>query len=341
MKGARLHRWGGEISLEEIPEPAVGDGEVLVEVDACGVGLTVLNCMRGELGSDPANLPRVPGHEVIGRVVSVGPGVDQRRVGEHVAAFFYLYCARCAECLAGRENLCRRMNGFIGVNRDGGYAERVSLPAHNAITLPRGVDAVEATVINDAVASPVHVVNVSHIGPGQRVAVIGAGGGLGVHMVQVARVHGAEVVGLDVAADKLAFLEHQLRTAAVDSSDFARVNLPSAWDGQADVVVDFVGRSESLRWGVSVLAPGGRLVTVTTFHEAQVAVLPRVLVLSQLSILGSRYCTRAEFDAAARLVATGQVRPVIGRREPIGRVSEVHDDLRHGRLLGRGALVWR
>ena len=63
MKALRLHSWGGDLAPEEVPEPVPRDGEVLVDVQACGVGLTVLNCIRGDLGADPANLPRIPGHE--------------------------------------------------------------------------------------------------------------------------------------------------------------------------------------------------------------------------------------------------------------------------------------
>jgi propanol-preferring alcohol dehydrogenase len=341
VKAARIHRWGGDLLLEDVPEPDLRDGEVLVEIAACGVGLTVLNYLRGDLGNDTNDLPRVPGHELVGRIVAVGPGVTPEREGELVAAFFYLFCGRCRHCLAGEEDLCQKLAGFLGVNRDGGYAERVSLPARNAIRLPENIDPVLATVVNDAVATPVHVANLAGFAPGQRVAVVAAGGGVGVHMVQVAQLFGAEVAGLDVTAEKLAYLEAELGVVPIESSNFANVTLPAAWDGKADVVVDLLGRPESLRWSLGVLAGRGRLVILTTFRDVDLPISPRDLVLSQLAILGSRYCTRAEFELAARLVAGGRVRPVIGRRERIAKVHEIHEDLRAGRLLGRGALVWQ
>jgi propanol-preferring alcohol dehydrogenase len=341
VKAARIHQWGGEVILEDVPDPAPADGEVLVEVLACGVGLTVLNYIRGDLGNDPADLPRVPGHELVGRIVEVGAGVESGRIGELIGAYFYLFCGRCPRCLAGQEDLCDSLAGYLGVQRDGGYAERVALPSRNAITLPDGIDPVLATVINDAVATPVHVARLARIQPGQRVAVVAAGGGLGMHTAQVAQVYGADVAGLDVMQEKLAYLEEELRVFPVDSSDFARIRLPEAWGGKADVVVDYLGRSESLRWALGALDRDGRLVTLTTFRDSEFPISSRELVLSQLSILGSRYCTRAEFDLAARLVASGRVRPVIGRREPVERAAEIHADLRAGRLLGRGALVWR
>jgi len=340
VKAARIHSWGGDLVIEDVPEPDLRDGEVLVESAACGVGLTVLNYVRGDLGNDPNDLPRVPGHELVGRIVKVGAGVEPEREGELVAAFFYLFCGRCSHCLAGKEDLCENLAGFVGVQRDGGYAERVSLPARNAIRLPDNIDPILATVVNDAVATPVHVAGLARIGPGQRVAVVAAGGGVGMHMVQVAQLFGAEVAGLDVTEEKLAFLEEELGVIPIESSDFMKVTLPAAWDGKADVVVDFLGRRESLRWALGALAGDGRLVTLTTFRDVNFPITPREMVLSQLSILGSRYCTRAEFDLAARLVAGGRVRPVIGRREPIAQVGKIHEDLRTGRLLGRGAVVW-
>jgi len=340
MRAAQISEWGGALDLVERGEPVPGDGEVLVRVEACGVGLTVLNCIRGDLGSNPANLPRVPGHELVGIVVAVGPGVDARLEGERVAAYFYLSCGTCRQCLGGLEPLCERHAGYVGVDRDGGYGELCVLPAFNALSLPSTIDPVTATTIPDAIATPVHVAWLTSLRPGSRVAVIGAGGGLGIHMVQVAGAFGADVVGLDVAHEKLAYLEHELGTAAVDSSDFGRIRLPAAWDGRADVVVDFVGTRESLDWGVSALAPNGMLVCTTTFRDRSFAISPRDLVLAQANVAGSRYASRAEVGMAAALVASERIRPVIGRRVGLDELESLHDDLRGASLLGRGALVW-
>lgn len=340
MKALRIPSWGVDPAPEEVPEPRPGEGEVLVRAEACGVGLTVLNCIRGDLGASPGDLPRVPGHELVGRIVEVGPGVDEARRGERVAAYFYLFCGRCRRCLAGRQNLCDALAGFVGVNRDGGYAELVALPERNAVRLPDGLDPVLATVVPDAVATAVHVAHVAGIRPGQRVAVVAAGGGVGVHMVQVASVFGAEVAGLEAAAPKRSHLEAELGIPAFDSTEFAAVELPPTWGARADVVVDFLGRPESLSWALTALDTGGRLVTLTTFPGVEVPLDPRRLVFGEGSVLGSRYAARPELDEAARLVATGRVRPVIGRREPVAGVEAIHDDLRAGRLLGRGALVW-
>src|SRR5918999_349660 len=107
---------------EEMRRPDPSAGEVLVQVEACGVGLTVLNCINGDLGNAPELLPRVPGHELVGRVVGHGPGVDTRLQGRGIVAYFYLVCDACRWCMAGVHPRCERLGGFVGVHRDGGYA---------------------------------------------------------------------------------------------------------------------------------------------------------------------------------------------------------------------------
>lgn len=339
MNALVLGRFGAEPTLETVADPHPGPGEVVVDVVASGVGLTTCNCIRGDLGDDPALLPLVPGHELVGVVAGAGPGVDEALVGQLVTAYGYLFCGRCRACLSGREPLCRQGRQMIGVHRDGGLAERAVIPAHNAIPLPAGLDPVAATVVPDAVTTPVHVARRAEMTAGDRVAVLGAGGGVGAHMVQVAAAHGAAVAGLDVDPGKLAFLADELGVAAVDASDLAAAALPGAWGGAADVVVDFVGTAATVVWAIEHLDAGGRLVVLTTFPGVAASVAPRDLVFGQLSLLGSRYASRSELFAAADMVADGRVRPVIGERTDLAGAPALLGRLARNEVLGRGAVV--
>lgn len=341
MKGWRLHEWGGPLVWEDIEESIPGPQEVSIAVEACGVGLTVLNCISGDLADDPALLPRVPGHEIVGRVVSAGGEAGAGLVGRRVVAYFYLSCGECVECQAGFDARCRNLAGWVGIHTDGGYAPRVVLPARNAIPIPDSLDPVAATVIPDAVATPVHISRSrAGISTGDRVVVIGAGGGVGVHMIQVAMLDGAEAAGLDVDDEKLAMVA-DLGAQPVRSDDFGLVDPASLFEaGRPTVVVDLVGSDPSLAWSAEALATGGRLVILTTFRHRSLAVDPRDLVFREVSLVGSRYASRAEVAVAGGLVASGAIRPIVGQVAEPAEVHELHEGLAAGTMLGRGALDW-
>lgn len=338
--GYRVHEWGATPRLEEFDRPEPGPGEVLVEVEACGVGLTVLNCINGDLSSDPGLLPRVPGHEFVGRVIQLGAGADPDLEGRRVTAYFYLSCGTCITCSAGLQARCERLAGWVGVHRDGGYAPYAVLPELNAVLVPDDLDPVAATVAPDAVATPLHVSRRADIGPGDRVAVIGAGGGVGVHMIQVAALFGATVAGLEVEPEKLAAID-ELGIRAVDSSDLDTLDSGTLWtQGAPTVVIDLVGTPATLRWSASALGTGGRMVVLTTFRDRELALDPRELVFREAAVLGSRYATRAEVSEAAQLLAEERIQPIIGKRTDLAGVLDLHHDLQTGQLLGRGALDW-
>jgi propanol-preferring alcohol dehydrogenase len=335
--GYRLHRWGDEPVWESFDRPMPAEGEVLVEVEACGIGSTVLNLLRRDPDDPRVSLPRVPGHELVGRVVEAPAAADRRWLGRRVTAFFYLFCGRCAACDAGEENRCDELAGLIGLHIDGGYAHFVVLPSRNLIDLPDGLDPIAATVIADAVATPVHIARTrARIGFLDRVAVIGAGGGVGIHLVQVARLRGAAVAGLDVTDEKLAAIS-DLGAEPVRSTEIEALDA-SIWpDGGPTVIVDFVGSPQTSAWAQRSIERGGRVIVMTSF-DVDVRLEMLRLVEWEASLIGSRYASRHEVRVAAALVAAGRVRPIIGAVVPPLGVLDVHRQLRGGEIVGRAAL---
>lgn len=340
MQAQLLHAWGDALRFEKTAVPTPGPGEVLVRVDACGVGLTVLNYMNGNMDRRPELLPRVPGHEFVGTVAETGPGVDRPRVGERVMAYFYLACGHCDFCRLAHEPLCRNLRGNVGVATNGGYAEYATLPAFNCLPVPAALTAVQATAVIDAIATPLHVNRRAAIAPGDVALVIGAAGGVGIHMVQMCRFFGARVVAVDLGADKLAATREAGAAVAIDFTDpdAARL-LRDATPSGVSVAIDMVGRAETLAFCFEALDRRGRLVMLTTFPGVVLGVPPRQLVRDEVSVMGSRYASRWEVSRAAELVADGTIRPVVSEVVPLERVGEIHARLRAHTLLGRGAVT--
>ena len=339
MRAQVLHEWGGVLRHEEVATPAPARGEALVAVEACGVGLTVLNYMQGNNGRRPGDLPRIPGHEAVGTVVALGPGVDTLRVGQRVMSYYYLFCGACDFCRLAHEPLCRNLRGQVGVAADGGYAEYLALPARNLLPVPDGIPAVEATAISDAIATPLHVSRRAEIGPLDVALVAGAAGGVGMHMVQMAALFGATVIAIDRGADKTKAPLDVGAAAAVAFDDPRRDDLVrAAAPSGVTVAVDLVGSRETLTFCLDRLGPRGRLVVLTAFPGVGADLVPRRLVHGEISVLGSRYASRRDIADAAALVAAGRIRPVVSEVSALADVETLHAKLREGTLLGRGAI---
>ena len=173
--------------MRDFADPVAGQGEVVAKVLACGAGLTIQHLRAGRLKVD---YPRIIGHEITAEIVEVGENVSNLKIGDGVTAYYYLTCGSCRWCKADRETLCENLTGNVGRDVNGGYAEFIKLPANAFIKLPEGLDykahPAEVGVVTDAVATPLKLIDRSRIKPGETVAVIGAGGGLGLNMVAVA-----------------------------------------------------------------------------------------------------------------------------------------------------------
>ena len=341
MRAQVLHQWGDALSLENVAMPGVGPRDARVRVEACGVGLTVLNYMNGNMSRRPEDLPRIPGHEVVGSIVEVGAHVHGLAVGQRVMSHFYLFCGECDLCRLAHEPLCRNLRGQVGIAADGGYAEYMTLPAANFIPLPAGIDPVAATAIPDAIATPFHVSRRAGISGGDVVLVIGAAGGVGIHMVQMARVFGAEVIAVDLGESKLAACRELGARATLDFSAPGAVDaVRAAAPRGVSVAIDLVGSRETLAFALDTLGPRGRLVLLTTFQGVTLDVSPRRLVAQEISVLGSRYASRYELAQAAEMVAAGRIKPIVSEVVKLEDVGTLHGKLRARTLLGRGAIAF-
>ena len=346
MKAMVLHGLGQPLRLEEVPLPQAGPTDVLVRMRVCGVGLTVVNLIAtpGRVTS----YPRIPGHEIAGEIVDVGAAVRNVKSGQRVTSHFYLTCGQCRQCRSGRETLCLNPGGNIGSATDGGYAEYVVLPERNTVLIPDGVSDVDAAVASDAIATPYHACRKeARLGPGDSVLIIGAGGGVGIHMVQMARLCGARVLAADIGADKLALAKEMGADEIIDS----RV-APLAEQVRAltrglgvDAVIDIVASRATLEAGLQALAMRGRLVIIGA-HPKPVygddpgfMINPIDFLHRGLELHASRYVNAAEIAQTLELVRLKRIKPVVTQIFPLERVEEAHDLIRRNATVGRLALT--
>jgi len=323
-----------------LPDPAPGAGEAVARVITCGAGLTIQHVKAGRRKT---TFPRVIGHEITGEIVATGPGVLSLREGDPVTAHFYLFCGHCRYCVAQLEPLCPNGRGNVGIECDGGYAEYIKLPAHIFIKLPEDLDyknhPAEVGVITDALATPLKVLRRAEIKPGETVAVIGAGGGLGIHQLMMAKWAHARVIAVDTASSKFEACRKAGADETVDAShgDVA-VALRELTRGQGvDVVVDYVCTAATLEAGARALGRCGRLVILGGAAKPFQAPALDMLTNEQ-AILGSRYVSRSEIMQALDLAARGEVWPLVTVLRPLEEAEAVHDLVERGAVTGRAAL---
>ena len=340
MKAMVLRAANTPFVLENVSAPTPVPGEAVARVLACGSGLTIQHVKAGRIS---APFPRIIGHEITAEIVEVGAGVTSLTVGDPVTAYYYLDCGHCRWCLGTREPLCENLAGNVGREVDGGYAEYIKLPARNFIRLPEGLDykqyPAEIGVVADAIATPYKVVRRARIEAGETVAVFGAGGGLGIHMIMVARWARARVIAIDVAPTKF---DACREAGADDVIDASRENVAEALldltQGQGvDVAVDFVSASSTLEAGAQALGRGGRLVTLGGAGEP-FRVSSQAMLQKEQDLLGSRYVTRSDVLASLELVARGEVWPMVTDIRPLEEAEALHERIEEGLITGRAAL---
>ena len=341
MKAMRLSGPNRPFEMVTLPDPAPGPGEAVARVIACGSGLTIQHVKAGRI---KANFPRIIGHEITGEIVAVGAGVTGIAVGEAVTAYYYLNCGHCRWCLANLEPLCSDTGGNVGVNCDGGYAEYIKLPAHIFIKLPEGLDykshPAEIGVITDALATPYKVLKRARVKPGETVAVFGAGGGLGIHQLMMAKWARARVIAVDTRPAKFAACREAGADEVVDASAGNVVEaLMDLTNGQGiDVAVDYVSATATLEAGARSLGRHGRLVTLGGAAQNFQASAADMLWKEQ-DLLGSRYVTRTEILETLDIVARREVWPMVSDIRPLAEAEALHERVEKGEVVGRAAVL--
>jgi propanol-preferring alcohol dehydrogenase len=326
MKAMVLDRPREPLHLAELPVPEPGAGQVLVKVSACAVCRTDLHVVDGEL-SEP-KLPIVPGHEIVGQVVRVGPGGERFRAGERVGIPWLGYtCGACRYCAAGQENLCDHAR-FTGYQIDGGYAEYTLADARYCFRIQGGYGDAEAAPL--LCAGLIGYRSLRMAGDAARLGIYGFGAAA--HIVaQVARHQGAQVYAFTRQGDALA-------------QDFAR-ELGAVWAGasdepppeELDAAIVFAPIGPLIPAALRAVRKGG-VVVAGGIHMSDIPSFPYRILWGERVVRSVANLTRRDAEEFLALAPKVPVR-IATELFPLAEANEALERLRSGRLRGAAVLV--
>ncbi|MEO3830153.1 zinc-binding dehydrogenase [Actinomadura sp. B10D3] len=322
MRAVLLTRFGGPEALElrdDVPDPEPAPGEVRLRVGAAALNNTDVWTREGAYGSnvdegvqtgwrrEPFAFPRIQGADVVGRIDEVGDGVEASRIGERVVVDPMIYTG-------GERELVN--TDYLGSERDGGFAELVTVPAANAYAVDSALSDAELATFPTAYATAMRMLNRARLVAGEDILVTGASGGVGSALVQLAGVRGATVFAM--AGEAKAERVEALGARAVIGRDVA--DIAGALGQQVDVVADVVAGPAFGRL-LSALRPLGRYVVAGAIAGPQVDADLRTVYLNQLEVIGSSFGSHDDFAALIELVERGAIKPLLGAAYPLSELG--------------------
>lgn len=326
----------GRLDLVERPVPKPGADEVLIAVEACGMcGADLNDIGRVDAGG---HRPRVPGHEVVGRIAALGERAPSKwRIGQRVGiGRLGGHCNECGQCRQGKFNLCRNQN-FVGSSCDGGYAEMMLARATGLVSIPDELGAEEAAPILCAGIATFNALKRCGAEAGDLVAIFGIGG-LGHMALQYARRMGFKVAavgrGRDIVEDVLALGAH----VYIDTNlDDAAERLDAM--GGAKAIIATIGAAEGVSALVGGLAPEGRLVVLGPSPQP-LSISSGQLVAGERSVMGSITGSPFENERTLDFSVLAGVRPRI-ETMPLERAADALEKLKSGAAKFRMVLTMR
>ncbi|MBV8270034.1 MAG: alcohol dehydrogenase AdhP [Planctomycetaceae bacterium] len=337
MKAARVHEFGKPLVIEQVPVPDPGPGQILVKVAASGVCHTDLHAAEGDWPVKP-KLPLIPGHEGVGPVAAVGPGVTGIKEGDLVGVpWLHDACGQCEFCVTGWETVCEKQHN-TGYAVDGGYAEYVVAPAAYIGHLPANTDLITMAPILCAGVTTYKGLKETEARPGQWVVISGIGG-LGHIAVQYAKAMGFNVGAVDIAEEKLA-LARSLGadfTANAATEDAVAKVMKETEGGAHGVLVLAVGRA-AFGQAVSMARRRGT-VTLVGLPPGDFPTPIFEVVLKRVTIRGSIVGTRQDLAECIEMAAEGKVKAKVAT-EPLDKINDVFKRMKEGKIDGRVVLTF-
>ncbi|MCP4907145.1 MAG: zinc-binding dehydrogenase [bacterium] len=338
MQAARLE--DGTLEIQDVPTPVPGHEEALIRISAAGVCHSDLHLARGDWVGVPTS--GGIGHEAIGEVVALGPGAERySAVGDRVILGLGgtgggYWCGACEYCMRGEPRHCEQTLGIIGT-----FAEEFCVYAKSLVKLPDNVGDEEAPLACGGLTAygAVKKLLKHHIQPGRAVAIIGAAGGLGHYAVQIASSFGYKVVGVDIGAERLQFIESLGAHLAVDAADAEEVVQREL--GGVDAAIVFSARMAGFNLGLKLLRRGGLFVAVglPATSEGNLELNPFEFFFKDPTLIYSAVGNVQDMRELVDMAAAGQVKSHIGRVGKLSELGAVFDELEAGKYVGRAVIT--
>ncbi len=338
MKAARIHEFGGPEVLrhEDVPDPKPRKDQVLIRVQACALNHVDL-WVRG--GLPGVKLPHILGSDIAGEIVEMGEYITTFKPRQRVLVAPMHFCNHCAKCVAGLQNQCPEFT-VLGNRVDGGNCELIAVPAVNVIPIPDHLDFNQAASVPLVFLTAWHMlVGRAAIRPGQTVLVLGAGSGVGIAAIQVAKLFHARVIttaGDEKKLEKARELgaDHGINHYQQKISE--EVRKLTNKEG-VDIVIEHVGAAT---WDESMkcLKPAGILVTCGATTGPNVGFDLRFVFSRQLSLLGSYMGTMGELYEVLGHVFAGRLKPVVDRTFALEDIRAAHEYMEKSQMFGKVVL---
>lgn len=338
MKAARLE--DGILEIRDLPAPQPGPEEALIRIRSAGVCHSDLHIVRG----DWLGVPRtgVIGHEAIGIVEALGAGAERHvAVGDRVILGLGgtgggYWCGACEYCLRGEPRHCAETQGIMGT-----FAELFCVWAKSLVKLPDSIGDEEAPLACGGLTAygAVRKLGKHHVQPGRSVAIIGAAGGLGHYAVQIAKAFGYRVVGVDIGADRLKFVESLGADLAVEAHD--AIETVERTLGGVDASIVFSSRMAGFDLGLKLLRRGGLFVAVglPATSEGNFELNPFEFFMKDPTLIYSAVGHVQDMRELVEMAAAGQVKSHIGRVGALSELDTIFDELEAGNYVGRAVIT--
>jgi propanol-preferring alcohol dehydrogenase len=330
-RAAVVHEFRAPLSVEEVAAEPLEPGQIRVKVEASGLCHTDIHAAHGDWPVKPSP-PFIPGHEGVGKVVELGPGVTEVALGERVAMPWLGYaCGTCDHCVSGWETLCLEQEN-MGYSIDGGFGEYATAYARYVVKVPGGIDPLDAAPLTCAGVTTYKAVKVAGTRSSDLVAVFGVGG-LGHLAIQYAAIAGGRVIAVDLIDEKLELARKLGAEFTINATKQDPVEAIQALGG-ADQAIALAVSPKSFEQAYGTLRRGGKLVFVALPADNNVTLPIFETVLNGITIQGSIVGTRTDLREVFELHAAGKTH-VIREARSLETVNESIADVEAGRVAAR------